>query len=430
MNIRIKTFTLVTALLLLLSSVVSAQDTIELRFTCYQDGTECDTYAELLSRFTEENPGIEVVIDGVEYQAILDSLPINVQVGEGPDIARLTSFTQLSEFYLDLRPLMENPSVIEDNYNAAVLNAFRLDGEGDALHGFPDALTVTGPYVNATLFEQAGIEIPGEGASWDDWSATLAEVTEATGVEYAFAIDNRGHRFAGPAMSMGANFFDEDGNFALDGDEGYETFAEMLKGWLDNGQSPRETWATGDTYAAANEFFINVQTVMYFSGSWQVGGFANTIGDAFDWIVAPNPTGPGGSTGVAGGAGIVAFDSGDADRNAAIASVMEFLAQPENVAEFSGITLNIPANSGAVDLGVEFASDNPQVVAALNVFAVEATKLQDQALALNLHPFAFAYYGSSNTRLSQYFAGEIELADVTSRLQSDIDEAVANAENE
>jgi len=116
--------------------------------------------------------------------------------------------------------------------------------------------------------------------------------------------------------------------------------------------------------------------------------------------------------------------------NAAIASVMEYLAQPEVVAEFSGMTLNIPANAAAVELGVEFQSDNPQVVDALGVFALEATKLQYQALTLNLHPFAFAYYGSSNTRLSQYFAGEIELADVTERIQADIDEAVANAENE
>lgn len=407
-----------------------AQDSVEVRFTCYQDGSECDTYSDLLDGFMEDNPDINVVIDQVEYQAVLDSLPVNVQVGEGPDIARLTNFTELSEFYLDLRPHMEDPALLDDNFNAAVLASFRAEGNEDALHGFPDALTVTGPFVNATLFEQAEVEMPGEGATWEEWIEALTEVRDTTGVDYAFAIDNRGHRFAGPAMSMGANFFDEDGNFSLAGDEGYTAFAEMLGDWLSSGLSPRETWATGDTYTAANEFFINVQTVMYFSGSWQIGGFADTIGDTFDWVVAPNPTGPGGSTGVAGGAGVVAFDSGDDAKNAAIAAVMEYLVQPEVYAEFSGRTLNIPAHAGAVELGVAFESDDPQVVAALDVFAVEATKLQDQALALNIHPFAFAYYGSSNTRLSQYFAGEIDLADVTERIQSDIDDAVENADNE
>ena len=430
MNIRIKAFTLVTALLLLISSAVSAQDSTEIRFTCYQDGNECEVYADLLDRFMEENEGITVVVDQVEYQAILDTLPINVEVGEGPNIGRVTNFTQLSDFYLDMRPLMMDPAVLDDAYNPLVLAAFRADPMSDALNGFTDALTVTGPFVNATLFEQAGIEIPGEGTTWEEWGAVLAEVAEATGVEYGFAIDNRGHRFAGPAMSQGAVFFDEDGNFDLAGDEGFSSFAEILKGWLDSGLSPIETWSTGDSYTAANEYFVNVQTVMYFSGSWQIGNFASNIGDAFDWVVAPNPTGPGGSTGVAGGAALVAFDTGDEMENAATAAVMEFLAQPENVAEFAGRTLNIPSNTAAIELGVEFDSENALVIDALNQFAVEGTKLEDQAIGLTLHPFNFAYYGAGNTRLAQYFAGEIELADVTERIQADIDEAVANAENE
>ena len=417
-------------LLALLGSTAMAQDAIEVRFTCYQDGVECDAYEALLSHFEADNPGIDVVIDKVEYQAILDSLPVNVEVGEGPDIARVTNFTQLRDFYLNLRPHMMDASVLDDNFNAAVLAAFRNEGDEDGLYGFPDALTVTAPFVNATLFEQAEVEMPGEGATWEEWAEALVAVKDATGVDYAFTIDNRGHRFAGPAMSYGATFFDDEGNFDLAGDEGFNGFAELLKSWFDANLTPRETWATGDTYTAANEYFINVQTVMYFSGSWQVGGFAESIGDAFDWAVAPNPTGDGGSTGVAGGAGIVAFDSGDDAKNAAIAAVMEYLLQPEVYAEFSGRTLNIPAHAGAVEAGVVFESDNPQVVAALDTFAIEATKLQDQALALNIHPFAFAYYGSSNTRLQQYFFDEISLDEVTTLLQSDIDEAVANAGNE
>ena len=428
MKKRFVTLALLLLTLSLVGSLTLAQDAIEVRFTCYQDGTECEVYADLLSRFMEENEGITVVIDQVEYQAILDSLPVNVEVGEGPDIARITNFAQLADYYLDMRPYMDDPALLENNFSPIVLGAFRAEGNEDALHGFPDALTVTGPFVNATLFEQAEVEIPGEGATWEEWADALGQVQEATGVDYAFAIDNRGHRFAGPAMSMGANFFDEEGNFALAGDEGFTTFAEMLKGWLDSGLSPIETWATGDTYTAANEYFVNAQTVMYFSGSWQIGSFANTIGDGFDWVVVPNPTGPGGSTGVAGGAGIVAFDSGDEARNDAITAVIEYLIQPEVYAEFSGRTLNIPAHAAANEMGVTFESDNPQVVAALDAFAIEATKLQDQALTLNYHPFAFAYFGASNTRLAQYFAGEIELADVTERIQADIDEAVANAE--
>lgn len=422
----LKVTVLAVLALVLALNVAVAQD-VEIRFQCYQDGSECEIYTDLLARFTEET-GINVVVEEVPYQFILDSLPVNVEVGEGPNLARVTNFAQSREFYLNLRPLMEDPSLLEDNFNPAVLDAFRLEGDEDGLYGYPDALTVTAPFINATLFEAAGVEIPGEGATWDEWIAALTEVAEANEIDYAFAIDNRGHRFAGPAMSLGATFFDEEGNFDLVGDEGFEAFAQQLKTWLDEGLSPAETWATGDSYVGANEYFTSVRTVMYFSGSWQIGGFAESIGDLFDWQVAANPTGPGGSTGVAGGAGIVAFDSGDEATNQAIAAVMEYLLQPDVYADFSSRSLLIPAHAAAVEM-VQFETDDPQVAAALDQFSQEALKLQDQAVALNNHPFAFAYFGASNTRLAQYFAGEISLEELTERLQADIDDAVANAES-
>lgn len=419
-----KKLVVLMALVIFAVMPTAAQD-IEVRFQCYQDGSECEIYSDLLATFSEES-GINVVVETVPYQFILDSLPVNVEVGEGPDIARVTNFADLNDFYLDMTPFMDDTALLEDNFNAAVIDAFRSGADDTGLYGFPDALTVTAPFVNATLFEQAGVDLPAEDAGWDEWISALEEVAEVTGVEYAFAIDNRGHRFAGPAMSEGASFFDGDGNFELAGDEGYERMAERLKNWLDSGLSPVETWATGDSYVAANEYFTNVQAVMYFSGSWQIGSFAENIGDAFDWQVAANPTGPGGSTGVAGGAGIAAFDSGDEAKNDAITAVMEYLLQPEVYAEFSSRALFIPAHAGASDL-VQFETDDAQVAAALNQFSAEAQKLQDQAVALNNHPFAFAYYGASNTRLSQYFAGELSLDEMTERLQSDIDDAVANA---
>lgn len=428
MTKRFTTLFVLVVLVLSIGLTATAQDTMEIRFQCYQDGTECEVYADAMEGFMEANPDITVIVEEVPYQFILDSLPVNVEVGEGPDIARITNYPGFSEFYLDMRPYMDDPSLLEDNFNAGVLDALRSEDNPDGLHGFPDALTITAPFINVTLFDQAGVDIPGEGATWEEWIEALTTVAEETGVDYAFAIDNRGHRFAGPAMSMGANFFDDEGNFDLSDDEGYAMFAEMLKNWLDNGQSPIETWATGDSYTAANEYFTNVQTVMYFSGSWQVGGFAANIGDAFEWAVAANPTGPGGSTGVAGGAGIVAFDSGDDAKNAAITAVMEYLIQPEVYAEFSARTLNIPAHAAVVEMGVEFETDNELVKSALAQFALEGGKLQDQAFTVAFHPFSFAYFGASNTRLSQYFAGELSVEEMLMSLQADIDDAVANAE--
>ena len=412
-----------------LGSTALAQDAVEISFMCYENGNECSVYDDLLSRFSEANPGITVIVDTVPYTTVRDQLRVQVEAGQAPDMARITDFAGMAGFYLDLRPLMEDPSLLEDNVPAAILESFRAEGDMSALHGFPDAATVTAPYVNATLFEQAGVALPSDEMdepTWDDWLAALDEVAQATGVQYSMSIDNKGHRFAGPAMSLGADFFDDEGNFDLEGDEGFRAFAMILKDLMDAGKTPAETWLGTSQYSGAQDYFVNVEAVMYFSGSWQIGRFSDEIGDAFDWVVVPNPYGPGGSTGVAGGAAIVSYAQTEHPQE--VAMVMEYLLQPEVYGEFSARTLNIPGHNAVAAMGVEFDTDSAAVANALNGFAAEVPKLQDQAVALNPHPLAFAYYDASNTRLAQYFAGELTLDEAMQRLQEQLDEAAMNME--
>jgi ABC-type glycerol-3-phosphate transport system substrate-binding protein len=100
---------LVLAVLALGFSLVQAQDPVELRITWYDDGNEGEVLRDILDRFEEENPDITVVIDTVDYaQGIQQTLPLQIQAGEGPDIARITAFTGLTDYYLDMRDLVED----------------------------------------------------------------------------------------------------------------------------------------------------------------------------------------------------------------------------------------------------------------------------------------------------------------------------------
>jgi len=396
---------------------VPVVDSAELRFTYYADGNEADVIQPVLDAFMAEYPDITVVLDVVPYDTIDKQLPVQVETGEGPDLARITNFGAYSGKLLDLRDYVSNSAYYEDNFPAPVLKAL---GYG----GYPDAYTVTGPYVNKTLFDQAGVELPGEGASWADWTEATQAVAEATGTQYAISIDRTGHRFAGPAMSMGATLIDADGNFTVD-TPGFRSFAETLNGWHEDGITPPEVWLVGDSLNSCVDWFKSADLVMCMSGSWQINGLAGDIGDAFDWVVVPNPTGDGGSTGVAGGSAVVAF--ADSEYPEAVGLLMEYLIQAENYGAFSAGTLALPAHNGVAAAGVEFDTDDASVLGALAGFTAEVPKLQDQAVGLNVHPFAFAYYRNSANRIAQYLTGELSLDDAMSRLQSDIDAAIAEA---
>ncbi|NOG50136.1 MAG: extracellular solute-binding protein [Chloroflexi bacterium] len=91
---------LVLLLLAALVMSVAAQDAVELRMVWYNDGNEGEVVRDLLDRFEADNPDIKVVIETVGYSdGILQQLPLQVQAGEAPDLARLTQFALLRDYY-------------------------------------------------------------------------------------------------------------------------------------------------------------------------------------------------------------------------------------------------------------------------------------------------------------------------------------------
>jgi alpha-1,4-digalacturonate transport system substrate-binding protein len=397
---------------------------VELRMTWYDDGNEGQVMRELLDRFEAENEGIRVVMDTVAYSSgILETLPLQLASGDGPDMARVTNLGGLSEYYLDLRPHLSDPAYWEENFGQ-FLDWMRPENP-EMIPGFMTQLTVTGPFVNKTLFDQAGVEMPGEEATWEDWAQATREVAEATGTGFAMAMDRSGHRLAGPAISQGAQYFDAEGNPVVD-DEGFRRMAQLMVDWHEDGTMIPDVWiGAGGSYTAGNEQFINGEVVLYMSGSWQVGQFAETIGDAFDWVAVPNPCGPAACTGMPGGAALVAF--ADTEYPEEVARVMEYLASEPVLEEFYARTLFIPGHLGLAERGIDFQTDLELAADALTVFSSEVPKLDDTAFALQGYPYNRVVLDATMNRLTQAMVGELTLDEAIVRMQADIDEGIAAA---
>ena len=122
--------------------------------------------------------------------------------------------------------------VVQSVYDDTLLEIGRRYGLGY------EEMRVANPAVDVWL--------PGEGTTWEEWTDLTKQVAEATGVQYAISIDRTGHRFAGPAMSMGATLIDAEGNFTVD-TPGFRAFAELLKSWHEEAITPSEVWLVGDS---------------------------------------------------------------------------------------------------------------------------------------------------------------------------------------
>jgi len=394
----------------------------EVRFMCYSDGNECEVYEDVLSRFEADNPEIDVIVDVVPYQAILENLPVQLAAGTGPDIAKVTDLGGLNQYYLDLAPHVDRgywESAFGDT-----LNWYRGAAGGDGIYGMHSQLTITGGFVNATLFEQAGVALPASDASWSDWAAAATKVAKATGTDFPMAIDRSGHRVAGPAISYGAKLFDDAGDAILV-DDGFTAFTQQFVDWHNDGTIARDVWAGqgGATYQDAAQEFINGELVFYYSGSWQVGRMDKNVGDFFDWKVVGSPCGPSGAcSGMPGGAGIVGFEQTKHPK--AVAAVIDYLAQENVYAEVTARTRNLPAHSAVATKGVEFQDASPAAADALSAFAADLSDVSPIAFAYQGYAGNRAMYGITVERLSQAIVGELSVAEAMERASSDLKAAL------
>ncbi|ASY66142.1 ABC transporter, substrate binding protein (plasmid) [Sinorhizobium sojae CCBAU 05684] len=406
-----------TALAAVLYAGALSASAQEIRFMCSSDGAECEVLNELATRFEADRPGVDVIMDVVPYQAILESLPVQLAAGTGPDLATVTDLGGLNRYYLDLEPYVDR-----DYWEASfgdVLDWYRADPDDDGIYGLHILMTVTGAFINRTLFEQADVEVLGADASWQEWAEASRAVAQATGTTFPMAMDRSGHRIAGPAISYGAKIFDENGEPILV-DDAFTGYVQKFVDWHEDGTMARDVWAGqgGGSYRDAAQEFINGELVYYYSGSWQTGRFDEQIADSFDWQVVGSPCGEGGCTGMPGGSGLVGFKQ--TKHPEIVAALMDYLAQERTYGEFSGRTRNIPAHRAVASAGVDYEGASKSAAAALKAWGAQVGRVS---------PIAFAYQGYRNNRamfnitvqrVTQAIVGELTVGEAMERAKADL----------
>jgi alpha-1,4-digalacturonate transport system substrate-binding protein len=394
----------------------------DIRVMCYSDGNECESTEALAARFMKDNPDIKITVEKVPYQTILQGLPVQLAAGNGPDIARVTIAGPIMQYFLDLRPYLRDPGYWDDNFGPHLMWLRR--GEADrGIYGMPTQLTVTGPIVNKTLFDQANLPLPQPAATWDEWASTVVKVAQATKVPFGMAWDRSGHRFAGPAISNGARYFAPDGKPDVV-DDGFKAIAGRFVTWNQDATVDKGVWAAagGGSYRDAFEEFANAQIVLYLSGSWQLSRLQKQIADAFDWVVVPNPCGSAGCSGMPGGASFVAFKETKSPKE--VARFLDWLASEPVYAEYMAMTANIPAlarlQSGGVKYNLSGAAS-----AAMAAFVANATKLSPVAYKLQGNPLSGSIFTATVERLTQAINRQLTLDQAYERIASDIAQAMA-----
>lgn len=398
------------------SSVAMAEtQTITFLFTD-DDQAYVERMEALSKEFETAHPDIKVNFVSSGYDAVAKQLPVQLAIGEGPDIAKITNW-QLAPYYLDMRPLMKDPDSFAKLHGDS-LNTLRFPGVNDpnSINGYVASQTFNLPFVNKTLFEQAGEPLPKPTATLKDIVEASARVAKATGAQIPFTMDRSGHRFSGAAFSYGSNYV-KDGKFSFP-DDAAKHYITDLYNWTKDGSFPKEMWgaAGGTQYKNMGDEFVNGNVVTYLAGNWMVNPFQKKIGDAFDWTAISAPCGDAGCYAMPGGTAIVGFKRTKYPQ--AVASFIEFLGSEKVQRE---IAENYVILTGADIKDPQYKLESKNAKEAMAVFLASRNSAPKAARDLERLNGSSAIYQLIVQRMSQLIVGELSLDETFKAMSADVD---------
>jgi multiple sugar transport system substrate-binding protein len=291
----------ITVLVLLLLAVslvipVFAQDDVTLRWRTRPDNqAEIDVYTEASEAIDAAWDGVALVYEpgGSESASYQDVLVTEVEAGTAPDVFWIpgTDVARFAEAGLILN--LANMAAMSDDFSADDFYAgpmgfltTPLEGmEGEALWGIPRDVSAFAIYYNADLFDEAGLDYPETGWTWDDFAVAAEEISSLGDEIVGFGMNAWWANWGYFVNAAGSSFFNEDyTNCALDNDA---TVAGLnqAKALFDN------NWAV--PWGSDSEGpFLAGNVGMFLNGRWATPG---TIANAdFNWNVASLPVGPSG----------------------------------------------------------------------------------------------------------------------------------------
>jgi multiple sugar transport system permease protein len=267
-----------------------------------------DSIVESLAQaYMKEHPGVRIVrINGGDGGGMTSKLKTMIAAGDAPDL-----------FYLspDLMPELANLKLIQpideyvnreiaagnrawfDDYYPILIKAYRYDaetgrtGEGP-LYGLPKDFTTAVFYVNLDLFAKAGIRVPYEGWTWNEFEVAARKITELnSNSEYSGRRIYGAHFDIWPdtlrqvLWTYGGDFFGGDfRDVTLDEPAAQEAIKMIARMRLEDRTAFN---ATGIAKNGGQEFFTGNIGMVGPLGRWMTPRFKDIT--AFKWDIVPVP---------------------------------------------------------------------------------------------------------------------------------------------
>ena len=313
----------------------------------------------MVADFEAEHPDIKV--QPIHSTRFPQKLRTMLAAGDAPDLfylpleqrKRLVEAGVIEPLDPHLEPLGGPPTddhPLLAGYYANLLDAYRLpDEQGEVrLWGLPKDFTTVGMYINLDLFEEAGVEVPYDGWTWDELEEAARKITALRGPGrdrlYGVHLNDWNSIFRLIATSFGGSLyeFDADGrpDFekpTFDSPAVLEALEFLRRLRLDDGIAFNSTGLGRD---AGNEFLTGNIGIIGPLGRWMTPTYRSAPDLRFDFVPLPHKAGVPETGFTATVAWAISRDSPHKDE---AFELLRFLTGPEGATRTAQLGLAIPA---------------------------------------------------------------------------------------
>ncbi|MBS4196096.1 ABC transporter substrate-binding protein [Lederbergia citri] len=265
------------------------QENVTLSYANWANGTEEEQNLErlMIKEFEAENPNIKINVFEIAGDWN-EALSTAASAGEMPDVFMIPQLPLAlsNDWLLDLSELTAADTDFE-NVPEVVRQSVEFNGKVVAV---PFAQHFLGYFVNKDLFNKANLDYPEMGASIEEFTKAVKDVTNvnegAVGLTNPFSIPDWYPGAANPDMGW---YTYKDGQYALDSKEfiagvnlakeittngyAYEVLTDDQKANF-NGEDPTQVWVNGGIG-------------MHWDGSWAISNLTENASFDFDFIGIP-----------------------------------------------------------------------------------------------------------------------------------------------
>ncbi|MEK4251915.1 extracellular solute-binding protein [Paenibacillus sp. FSL W7-1287] len=395
---------------------------IELRIMWWGDQERADKTNQVIELFEAKYPHIDVVGEFAPSSGYFDKLNTQLASGTAPDIFFLGGNVidyALKEVLLPLDGYVGNALDLSD-MDAAMIQYGTVNGQ--LLHISAGA-NARGIVINKTMFEKAGMPVPQDGWSWDDYAAIATEISGKLGDGVFGSYD-----FTYDGLDI---YFKQHGQQLYNMDEQKVGFDEAMalqwfSYWSDlaekGGVVTPELTVSNPNEDIAKNLMVTSQVAMTLLPSNQLTSLQSLTTDELTMVQLPRgPKGTG-----------VVFESSQGlsgyaktEHPEEVAQFISFFINDSEAASILGNNRGVPVTAANRDVLQAQASDVEKIIYDYTSRVSEATKTEPFNISYNL-PGNAEFEKMTKTAIQEIGFGRKSVEEAVASFYKDAQEIIAN----